>query len=66
MEEIEQVTFYPCKNFVTSKETIEKGIKSIKKELFDRLSFLRKNGLLLEAQRLEQRTFYDIEMMMEL
>ena len=66
LEEIEQVTFYPCKNFVTSKETIEKGIKSIKKELFDRLSFLRKNGLLLEAQRLEQRTFYDIEMMMEL
>lgn len=66
LKEIEHVTFYPCKNFVTSKETIEKGIKSIKKELFDRLSFLRKNGLLLEAQRLEQRTFYDIEMMMEL
>tara|TARA_S200000501_G_scaffold169855_1_gene159999 strand:+ start:49743 stop:51728 length:1986 start_codon:yes stop_codon:yes gene_type:complete len=66
IKEIEHVTFYPCKNFVTSKETIEKGIKSIKKELFDRLSFLRKNGLLLEAQRLEQRTFYDIEMMMEL
>ena len=66
LKELEHVTFYPCKNFVTSKETIEKGIKSIKKELFDRLSFLRKNGLLLEAQRLEQRTFYDIEMMMEL
>ena len=66
LKELEQVTFYPCKNFVTSKKTIEKGIKSIKKELFDRLSFLRKNGLLLEAQRLEQRTFYDIEMMMEL
>ncbi len=66
LKELEYVTFYPCKNFVTSKETIEKGIKSIKKELFDRLSFLRKNGLLLEAQRLEQRTFYDIEMMMEL
>ncbi len=66
IKEIEHVTFYPCKNFVTSKETIEKGIKSIKKELFERLSFLRKNGLLLEAQRLEQRTFYDIEMMMEL
>ena len=66
LKELEHVTFYPCKNFVTSKETIEKGIKSIKKELFDRLSLLRKNGLLLEAQRLEQRTFYDIEMMMEL
>ena len=66
IKEIDQVTFYPCKNFVTSRETINKGIKLIKKELFDRLKFLRNNGNLLEAQRLEQRTFYDIEMMLEL
>jgi excinuclease ABC subunit B len=66
IKEINQVTFYPCKNFVTSRETINKGIKLIKKELFDRLKFLRSEGSLLEAQRLEQRTFYDIEMMLEL
>ena len=66
IKEIDQVTFYPCKNFVTSRDTINKGIKLIKKELFDRLKFLRDNGNLLEAQRLEQRTFYDIEMMLEL
>ena len=66
IKEIDQVTFYPCKNFVTSRDTINKGIKLIKKELFDRLKFLRNNGNLLEAQRLEQRTFYDIEMMLEL
>ena len=66
IKEIDQVTFYPCKNFVTSRETINKGIKLIKKELFNRLKFLRNNGNLLEAQRLEQRTFYDIEMMLEL
>ena len=66
IKEINQVTFYPCKNFVTSRETINKGIELIKKELFDRLKFLRSNGSLLEAQRLEQRTFYDIEMMLEL
>ena len=66
IKEVDQVTFYPCKNFVTSKETIHKGIKLIKEELFARLKILRDNGCLLEAQRLEQRTFYDIEMMMEL
>lgn len=66
IKEVDQVTFYPCKNFVTSKETIHKGIKLIKEELFTRLKILRDNGCLLEAQRLEQRTFYDIEMMMEL
>ena len=66
IKEVDQVTFYPCKNFVTSKETIHKGIKLIKEELFARLKILRDNGCLLESQRLEQRTFYDIEMMMEL
>ena len=66
IKEINEITFYPCKNFVTSRDTINKGIKLIKKELFDRLKFLRNNGNLLEAQRLEQRTFYDIEMMLEL
>ncbi len=66
IKEVDQVTFYPCKNFVTSKETIHKGIRLIKEELFARLKILRDNGCLLEAQRLEQRTFYDIEMMMEL
>jgi len=66
IKEINEITFYPCKNFVTSRDTINKGIKLIKKELFDRLKILRNNGNLLEAQRLEQRTFYDIEMMLEL
>jgi excinuclease ABC subunit B len=66
IKEINQMTFYPCKNFVTSRETLNKGIEKIKVELAPRLKELRDNGLLLEAQRLEQRTLYDIEMMMEL
>ena len=66
IKEIDQITFYPCKNFVTTRETLNKGIERIKKELAPRLENLRNNGLLLEAQRLEQRTLYDIEMMMEL
>jgi len=66
VKEIDQITFYPCKNFVTSRKTLNKGIEKIKEELGPRLKDLRDNGLLLEAQRLEQRTLYDIEMMMEL
>ena len=66
IKELNQVTFYPCKNFVTTRETLNNGIEKIKEELGPRLKFLRNNGMLLEAQRLEQRTLYDIEMMMEL
>ena len=66
VKELNQITFYPCKNFVTSRDTLNKGIEKIKEELGPRLKFLRENGMLLEAQRLEQRTLYDIEMMMEL
>ena len=66
IKELDQITFYPCKNFVTTRETLNNGIEKIKEELGPRLKFLRENGMLLEAQRLEQRTLYDIEMMMEL
>ena len=66
IKEIDQMTFYPCKNFVTTRETLNKGIERIKDELGVRLKQLRDNEMLLEAQRLEQRTLYDIEMMMEL
>ena len=66
IKEFDQITFYPCKNFVTTRETLNNGIEKIRDELGPRLKFLRKNGMLLEAQRLEQRTLYDIEMMMEL
>ena len=66
IKELDQITFYPCKNFVTTRETLNNGIEKIKQELGPRLEFLRENGMLLEAQRLEQRTLYDIEMMIEL
>ena len=57
---------YPAKHFVVSENTLKKGAKKIRAELQARLQDLRSNNLLLEAQRLEQRTLYDIEMMMEL
>ena len=63
---LEKITFYPCKNFVTTKESLNRGIEKIRDELAPRLAYFRQNDKLLEAQRLEQKTLYDIEMMMEL
>lgn len=63
--EEELVTVYPAKIFVTPKEQLERAITSIEEELRWRLAVLREEGLLLEAQRLEQRTLFDIEMMKE-
>jgi len=57
---------YPAKHFVTTRENLNRAMGKIRKELSDRLQHLRNEGLLLEAQRLEQRTLYDIEMMVEL
>ena len=57
---------YPARHFVTSRENLHRAMGDIRDELIPRLEELRENGLLLEAQRLEQRTFYDLEMMSEL
>jgi len=56
---------YPAKQFVTSRETIEKALPRIEAELYNRLNELRSKGKLLEAQRIEQRTRFDMEMMRE-
>ena len=65
-EELDSVVIFPAKHFVTDKETTLKIINEIRDELANRLEFFRKNNKLLEAQRLEQRTNFDIEMMIEL
>jgi excinuclease ABC subunit B len=59
------LTIYPAKIFVTAADQLSKAIASIEEELRWRLAVLREEGLLLEAQRLEQRTMFDIEMMRE-
>lgn len=56
---------YPAKQFVTTRDSLEKGMKSIQKELKERLDELRDLGKYVEAQRLEQRTRFDLEMMRE-
>ncbi len=61
----DQVDIYPAKHFVTSHEKLLAAIEDIKVELEERLRELRNQGKLLEAQRLEARTNYDIEMLQE-
>lgn len=61
-----RATIYPKTHYVTPRQTILDAIDSIKEELKERLEYYREHDLLVEAQRLEQRTNYDIEMMQEL
>ncbi|WP_423906288.1 excinuclease ABC subunit UvrB [Candidatus Spongiihabitans sp.] len=65
-EHINRVTVYPKSHYVTARETILGILEDIKLELQERLAQLRDAGKLVEAQRLEQRTLYDLEMMHEL
>tara|TARA_Y100001978_G_scaffold22187_1_gene18398 strand:+ start:30 stop:1484 length:1455 start_codon:yes stop_codon:yes gene_type:complete len=65
-QDLDRYFIYPAKHFVTTRENINRAIEDIRKELHPRLADLRKVDKLLEAQRLEQRTLFDIEMMMEL
>ncbi|WP_078378934.1 excinuclease ABC subunit UvrB [Sutcliffiella halmapala] len=60
------VSIFPASHFVTREEKMKKAIVNIEAELEERLVELRENGKLLEAQRLEQRTRYDLEMMAEM
>ncbi|MBS3990306.1 MAG: excinuclease ABC subunit UvrB [Dethiobacter sp.] len=64
--EREHVAIFPASHFVTSRERLEKAMRDIDLELADRLRELRSQNKLLEAQRLEQRTRYDLEMMNEI
>src|SRR5690242_10567957 len=64
--ELERAAIYPAKHFVTSRPTIERAVERINAELAERLGELRGQGKLLEAQRLESRTHFDVEMMLEI
>ena len=64
--ERKHVAIYPASHYVTTKEKLDLAIGRIEAELAERLAYFNENGRLLEAQRLEQRTRYDIEMMQEM
>jgi excinuclease ABC subunit B len=65
LQSLEAVNIYPAKHFVTPKDRLEVAIDAIRMELRDRVEVLHGQGKLLEAQRLEQRTAYDLEMLKE-
>ena len=65
LESLDQVSVYPAKHFVTPKERLEAAISAIRSELKKQLDKFAYEGKLLEAQRLEQRTKYDLEMLRE-
>ena len=64
--QLKSVTIYPASHFVTSKQTLEKARQTILGELKDRIAYFREENKLIEAQRIEERTNFDLEMMMEL
>lgn len=66
LAERDHVAIFPASHFVTREEKLKVAIENIEKELEERLKELNDNGKLLEAQRIEQRTRYDLEMMREM
>ena len=66
VRKVPRVTIYPKSHYVTPKDNLERAIGMIREELKERLGFFRAHDKLLEAQRIEQRTRYDLEMMQQL
>ena len=66
LEVVNEYPIYPANHFITSKSILEKAISTIKQELKERVEYFEKSNKLLEAQRIEQRTNFDIEMLREL
>ena len=66
INETPRATIYPKTHYVTPKETVLDCLKTVREELKERIKFLKDNNKLVEAQRLQERTTYDLEMMQEL
>ncbi|MFN3605059.1 MAG: excinuclease ABC subunit UvrB [Leptonema sp. (in: bacteria)] len=66
LEKLERIIIYPAKHFITSPPKLQEAIKEIEKELQERIKYFKNCGKLLEAERIEMRTKYDIEMLKEL
>ena len=65
-QKIPRFTVYPSSHYVTPRDTVMRAVETIKTELRERLEFFHSDGKLVEAQRLEQRTRFDLEMLQEL
>ncbi|HEX2502185.1 MAG TPA: excinuclease ABC subunit UvrB [Methylomirabilota bacterium] len=66
LERVDRAAVYPASHYVTPAEELERAMESIKAELAERLTYFRAHNRLLEAQRLEQRTLFDLEMLREI
>ena len=66
LNKIDRLAIYPAKHFITTSRTIEQAAKKIREEMEMQVEFFKKNNKLLEAQRIESRTNYDLEMLLEL
>ena len=66
IKKLKQAVIYPASHYVTGKSNLEKAGKLIKKELKQRIAYFRKEDMLIEAQRIEEKTDFDLEMMREI
>ena len=66
LRRVDKATIYPASHYVTGQERMKQAIRGIRQELKERLQELRDQQKLLEAQRLEQRTLYDLELLEEM
>ncbi len=66
LQRLSKCAIYPASHYVASRETLERAIEQIRIELEERIRWFRERNMLVEAQRIEQRTFFDIEMMEEM
>jgi excinuclease ABC subunit B len=66
VQEINRITLYPATHYVTTPDIREKAVRRIKDELKERIAAFREAGKLIEAQRIEERTLFDLEMMIEM
>jgi excinuclease ABC subunit B len=66
LQKLSKCSIYPASHYVSTRETLERAVEQIRIDVADRIGYFRANNMLLEEQRIEQRTFYDIEMMEEM
>ncbi|BCG45386.1 Excinuclease ABC subunit B [Citrifermentans bremense] len=66
LQKLSRCAIYPASHYVASRQTLERAVEQIRVELEERIRYFKSQNMLLEAQRIEQRTFFDIEMMEEM
>jgi excinuclease ABC subunit B len=66
LQKLSKCSIYPASHYVSTRETLERAVEQIRVDLAERIKYFRAENMLLEEQRIEQRTFYDIEMMEEM